>query len=89
MTWPAHLTIAVNLSPAQFEGDSVSDVVVATLQETGLVPHRLELEITESLLLGDDRYVMIELKALKALGVAIVMDDCAFRGIVSTDFTAS
>jgi diguanylate cyclase (GGDEF)-like protein len=75
MTWPAQLTIAVNLSPAQFEGDSVSDIVGAALRETGLAPHRLELEITESLLLGDNKLVMAELTALKSLGVAIVMDD--------------
>jgi EAL domain-containing protein (putative c-di-GMP-specific phosphodiesterase class I) len=73
--WPEHLIIAVNLSPAQFAAGSVNAVVAAALQETGLEPHRLELEITESLLLADSESVMAELRALKALGVAIVMDD--------------
>jgi EAL domain-containing protein (putative c-di-GMP-specific phosphodiesterase class I) len=75
MLWPKHLTIAVNLSPAQFAAGSVSGIVAAALEEAGLEPHRLELEITETLLLGDSESVMAELRALKALGVAIVMDD--------------
>jgi diguanylate cyclase (GGDEF)-like protein/PAS domain S-box-containing protein len=73
-TWPENLTVAVNLSPAQFAA-GVSGVVAAALKETGLAAHRLELEITETLLLGNSRTVMAELKALKAMGVAIVMDD--------------
>jgi diguanylate cyclase (GGDEF)-like protein len=73
--WPKHLTIAVNLSPAQFAAGSVVAIVAAALKETHLEPHRLELEITESLLLGDSESVLAELLALKALGVAIVMDD--------------
>ena len=75
MLWPKHLTIAVNLSPAQFTTGSVSTIVAAALEETGLEPHRLELEITETLLLGDSEFVMAELRALKATGVSIVMDD--------------
>lgn len=51
-TWPETLTVAVNLSPAQFLAGSVSNIVAATLKEAGLVPHRLELEITETLPLG-------------------------------------
>ena len=73
--WPKHLTIAVNLSPAQFAAGSVSAVVAAALMEAGLEPHRLELEITETLLLGNTESIMTELQALKAMGVAIVMDD--------------
>jgi diguanylate cyclase (GGDEF)-like protein len=73
--WPKHLTIAVNLSPAQFAAGGVVEIVAAALKETGLDPHRLELEITETLLLGDRQSVMTELLALKALGAAIVMDD--------------
>jgi diguanylate cyclase (GGDEF)-like protein len=74
-TWPEPLTVAVNLSPAQFEAGSVSTIVASALKETGLAPHRLELEITETLLLGNSEAVMTELQALKAMGVAIVMDD--------------
>ncbi len=74
-TWPDHLTVAVNLSPAQFSAGSVSKIVAAALQDTGLAPHRLELEITETLLLGDTEAIMTELQILKVMGVAIVMDD--------------
>ncbi len=74
-TWPEPLTIAVNLSPAQFSCGSVSDIVAAALKESGLAAHRLELEITETLLLGDSEAILTELQKLKATGVAIVMDD--------------
>jgi diguanylate cyclase (GGDEF)-like protein len=73
--WPKHLTVAVNLSPAQFAAGSVSEIVAAALKEADLQPFRLELEITETLLLGDSVSVMTELQKLKELGVAIVMDD--------------
>ena len=58
MLWPKHLTVAVNLSPAQFAAGSVSAMVAAALEETGLEPHRLELEITETLLLGNTEAIM-------------------------------
>jgi diguanylate cyclase (GGDEF)-like protein/PAS domain S-box-containing protein len=74
-TWPEDLTVAVNLSPAQFLAGGVSDVVAAALKEAGLAAHRLELEITETLLLGDSAAIMAQLHTLKAMGVAIVMDD--------------
>ncbi|RXT33570.1 putative bifunctional diguanylate cyclase/phosphodiesterase [Bradyrhizobium betae] len=74
-TWPAHLTVAVNLSPQQFVAGTISDIVAAALKEAGLAPHRLELEITESLLLGNTETIMTQLATLKAMGVAIVMDD--------------
>jgi diguanylate cyclase (GGDEF)-like protein len=73
--WPEPLTVAVNLSPAQFEAGSISAIVAGALRETGLAPGRLELEITETLLLGHNDAVMTELQTLKAMGVAIVMDD--------------
>src|SRR5271155_1019086 len=73
--WPKHLTVAVNLSPAQFLAGSVSEIVAAALKEADLEPHRLALEITATLLLGDSEAVMSELRTLKELGVAIVMDD--------------
>jgi diguanylate cyclase (GGDEF)-like protein len=74
-SWPDDLTVAVNLSPLQFEGGSISDIVARVLAETGLAAWRLELEITESLLLRMNDRTMAEVKKLKALGVAIVMDD--------------
>ena len=74
-TWPENLTIAVNLSPSQFLAGSVSDIVAAAVKETGLATQRLELEVTETLLLGNSEAIMAELQTLKAMGVAIVMDD--------------
>ncbi len=74
-TWPKHLTVAVNVSAAQFEAGGVSEIVAAAVKETGLEANRLELEITESLLLGDEESTMTELQTLKAMGVGIVMDD--------------
>src|SRR6202167_3625114 len=74
-TWPSHLTIAVNMSVAQFGGGNVCSAVTGALSEAGLEAHRLQLEVTESLLLGDSESVLTELRELKAMGVAIVMDD--------------
>jgi diguanylate cyclase (GGDEF)-like protein len=73
--WPEGLTISVNLSPAQFATGSVYDAVKSALSESGLAAPRLELEITESLLLDNTESVLTELHRLKALGVAIAMDD--------------
>ena len=73
--WPKNLTIAVNLSPAQFELGTIVAVVATVLKETGLEAHRLELEIIETLLLTNKESTMQQLVALKALGVSIVMDD--------------
>lgn len=74
-TWPPHLTVAVNLSSVQFKAGNVSDVVAAAIKEAGLEPHRLELEITENLLLGDSESIMAQLRNLREMGVAVVMDD--------------
>ena len=75
MTWPDHLTVAVNLSPSQFLAGTIGDIVAAALENSGLAAHRLELEITEALLLGNTESVLAQLQKLKAKGVAIVMDD--------------
>jgi EAL domain-containing protein (putative c-di-GMP-specific phosphodiesterase class I) len=74
-TWPSHLTIAVNLSPEQFRAGSLCAIVANALDESGLDPGRLELEITETLLLGDTESITRQLRDLKAMGVHIVMDD--------------
>jgi diguanylate cyclase (GGDEF)-like protein len=74
-TWPAPLTVAVNLSPLQFDAGNVRSIVASALEDAGLAPSRLELEITESLLLGNTDFILAELRALKRIGVAIVMDD--------------
>jgi diguanylate cyclase (GGDEF)-like protein len=75
MSWPEHLNVAVNLSPAQFVSGSIEDAVVNALKESGLKPNRLEIEITETPLLSNNAATMAMLKRLKALGVSIVMDD--------------
>jgi len=73
--WPTHLMVSVNVSVAQFKPGQVSRDVRTALKESGLAPHRLELEITENLLLKDSESVLDELRALKAMGVAIAIDD--------------
>jgi diguanylate cyclase (GGDEF)-like protein len=74
-TWPSNLTVAVNLSPAEFESGAIVESVAGALKDTGLESHRLELEITETLLLGNSEKTMVDLKRLKAMGISIVMDD--------------
>ena len=74
-TWPDKLKVAVNLSPAQFESGRIEGAVAAALKESELEPHRLELEITESLLMRNSDANMAVLKRLKDLGASIVMDD--------------
>jgi diguanylate cyclase (GGDEF)-like protein len=73
--WPRPLTVSVNLSPLQFKAGNLYQVVSQTLKETGLSPARLELEITETLLLDKSGTVLATLHALRALGVRIAMDD--------------
>ncbi len=73
--WSSGERIAVNLSPAQFKNDRVVKVVGDALKDSGLEPHRLELEITESLLFNDPQHALASLTALKSMGVRIAMDD--------------
>jgi diguanylate cyclase (GGDEF)-like protein len=74
-SWPKPLQIAVNLSPVQFRGGDLPRLVHAVLLETGLPPSRLELEITEGVLIDDFSRAVGTLRRLKALGVRIAMDD--------------
>lgn len=74
-TWPAGIRVAVNLSAVQFKNKRLFETVEAALRETGLAPTRLELEITESLLLSDNEPTLKTLHRLRALGVRISMDD--------------
>ncbi|WP_425999103.1 putative bifunctional diguanylate cyclase/phosphodiesterase [Caulobacter sp. DWR1-3-2b1] len=74
-TWPDHVRLAVNLSPAQFRDRGLVRTVVSALAVSGLPAERLELEITESVLLQDNVANMGMLHDLKALGVRISMDD--------------
>ncbi len=74
--WSRPLSVAVNLSSAQFaKGQAIVDEVRQVLHETGLPSSRLELEITESLLMQQTDHVLHTLQALRALGVRIAMDD--------------
>jgi EAL domain-containing protein (putative c-di-GMP-specific phosphodiesterase class I) len=74
-TWPAHVSVAVNISPVQFlRGDLVSDIRAA-LNASGLAPHRLHIEITESIFLEKSDDLFAKLDALRELGVTIALDD--------------
>jgi diguanylate cyclase (GGDEF)-like protein len=75
VTWPADIKLAVNLSPAQFRNPNLVDMVAETLAATGLSPDRLELEITESVLLQKNANNLTVLYQLKSLGLSIVLDD--------------
>ena len=74
-SWPKPLLVAVNLSPVQFRHGDLPTLVHEILLETGLAPHRLELEITEGVLINDFARAVSILRRLKLLGVSIAMDD--------------
>jgi len=74
-SWPKPLRIAVNVSPAQFRTGDLAGMVHTVLLETGLAPGRLEIEITESVLVDDFPRAVAILRRLRALGVHIAMDD--------------
>jgi len=74
-TWPERLKIAVNLSPVQFSGPDLVGMVRGVLARTGLPAHRLELEITEQMLLDSGEATLAILRDLKALGLHVAMDD--------------
>ena len=73
--WPEHLSVAVNISAAQFRGSSLMPVIVNALAASGLHPTRLEIEITETVLLQDREATLAVLHQLRALGIRIAMDD--------------
>jgi diguanylate cyclase (GGDEF)-like protein len=74
-SWSSQALLAVNLSPAQFRHGDLPGLVHSVLMETGLPPSRLELEITESVLIADFSRAQAILRRLKSLGVKIAMDD--------------
>ena len=74
-SWPRPLHIAVNLSPVQFRHGDIAALIHTVLLETGLAANRLEIEITESVLIGDFSRAVSILRRMKALGVRISMDD--------------
>jgi len=73
--WPESIRVSVNLSPIQFERGNLHQSVVDALRLSGLAPHRLELEITEGVLLRDEINTRAILHNLRALGVRIALDD--------------
>lgn len=75
VTWSPELKVAVNLSPAQMEDDGIVAEIAETLNRSGLSPHRLEVEITEGMLIKDTARGIQLLTELRALGVAVSMDD--------------
>lgn len=73
--WSTSIKIAVNLSPVQFRDDRLPEMVAGILKTTGLAPNRLELEITEGVMLDDEARTFAMLTKLKAIGVSLAMDD--------------
>jgi diguanylate cyclase (GGDEF)-like protein/PAS domain S-box-containing protein len=74
-TWPGSLRIAVNLSPAQLRSPQLLSVVTSALASSGIAPARLELEVTESVMMQDGEVAFAVLGHLHALGVRIALDD--------------
>ncbi|MEF2071824.1 putative bifunctional diguanylate cyclase/phosphodiesterase [Consotaella aegiceratis] len=73
--WPSQLSVSVNLSPIQFKDPALFDNVWAILKTTGLAPNRLQLEVTESLMLQETETTLSVLEAFRAMGIRISMDD--------------
>jgi EAL domain-containing protein (putative c-di-GMP-specific phosphodiesterase class I) len=73
--WPDHVRVAVNLSAIQTKNKNLVTLVRETLEQTGLPARRLELEITETVLLQDTEAVMTMLHSLHEMGVKVAMDD--------------
>src|SRR5450755_3962706 len=74
-TWPDNIRLAVNVSPVQFKSGTLALKIVAALAASGLSANRLELEITEAVLIRDDDAALAILHQLRALGVRIALDD--------------
>ena len=74
-TWPGDLQVAINVSPIQFGCPTLVADVAAALKSSGLPPHRLEIEITETVMLDDTDATLVILHQLRGLGLSISMDD--------------
>ena len=75
LNWPAHVHVAVNISPAQFKRGDLAGSVAAALAETGFPARRLELEITENVFMENSEENLAILRELKRLGLSISLDD--------------
>lgn len=73
--WPLALMIAINLSPAQFRSKELVSIIVGALAASGIAPQRLELEVTETVIMHDSEAVFAALGQLRELGVRIALDD--------------
>jgi len=73
--WDGRMRVAVNISAAQLTGAGLAKTVLGALAATRLEPSRLELEVTESVFLGDDAATLASLERLRGLGVRLVLDD--------------
>jgi diguanylate cyclase (GGDEF)-like protein/PAS domain S-box-containing protein len=73
--WPEHIRVAVNVSPLQFRNANLTNIVMHALASSGLSADRLELEITEAVLMEKSPDVAANIRRLRALGVGISMDD--------------
>ncbi len=74
-TWPAHIRVTVNVTPSQLVSDGFLRMLTDTLADSGMPPSRLELEITETTLLDHAEAPRRVLKAVRALGIGVAMDD--------------
>jgi diguanylate cyclase (GGDEF)-like protein len=74
-TWPDDIKVAVNVSPVQFKSGTLALKIVAALAASGLAANRLELEITEAVLIRDDEAALAVLHQLRDIGVRIALDD--------------
>ncbi|XRZ31301.1 EAL domain-containing protein [Bradyrhizobium genosp. P] len=81
--WPANVRVAVNVSPVQFKSETLALKVARVLAESGLDPRRLELEISEAVLIADDDAALVTLGQLRALGVHIALDELRNRVLVA------
>jgi EAL domain-containing protein (putative c-di-GMP-specific phosphodiesterase class I) len=73
--WPAHIRVAVNVSPVQFQRGGLHQTIVQALAASGMPPNRLELEITESIFLDGTEATLKLLHSLRSMGVRVALDD--------------
>ena len=75
ITWPSDLSLSFNFSPSQLSDRRFADAILTVLHETGLPPHRLEVEITESALVEDLEATRHAIQTLRSSGVRVAIDD--------------
>lgn len=74
-SWPSHMRVSVNISAAQFRSQNIAQIVVSALASSGLSPDRLELEISETVLMANSEISLRALHQLRGLGVRVAMND--------------